>query len=133
MNSSPLCTAITPFQLGRSAFDAGVHRDANPYHPHEEGERRAEWEAGYNHAVGATVIQPEDNSYASDVYTELLVLARSFEERQYFSAAQELREMAARGPEQHRGMDHFSTQDVLTVASERLAEAARMAERQGLI
>ena len=121
--------APTPFQQGKSAFAAQASRDANPYHPHQDGDARAEWEAGYNHGVAASVIQPENNAYAPDVYTGLLVLARSFEEQQYFSAAQELRAMAVRGPEQHRGMDHFSTADVLHVASERLAEMARQAQR----
>ena len=121
--------AVTPFQQGKAAFSANAQRFDNPYHPHQDGDKRAEWEAGYNHGVATTVIQPESNEYALDVYTQLLVMARAFEEHQYFSAAEELRAMAARGPEQRKGLDHFSTPDVLQVASERLAEIARMAQR----
>ena len=122
---------VGAFQQGNVAFLANCGRDANPYNPKENGEARAEWEAGYNYGVAATVIQPKTNQYAPNVYTQLLVLARSFEEHQYFSAAEELRSMATRGPEQHKGLDNFSTPDVLKVASERLAELARMSELGG--
>lgn len=123
-------TAVTPFQQGKAAFSAGATRFDNPYHPHQDGDKRAEWEAGYNHGVANSVIQPETSEYASDVYTQLLVLARSFEENQYFSAAEELRAMAMRGPEQYKGIDQFSTSDLMRATSERLAELGRIAERE---
>ena len=77
-------------------------------------------------------MQPEHNQYASEVYAQLVATASSFRDYQLFSAADELEAMAARGPDQWRRLDQFSTADVMQAATQRLATLARLAEREGV-
>jgi hypothetical protein len=46
-----------------------------------------------------TFAQPEDNEFASEVFQELMALSASFRERCFFSIADELENLACRGPE----------------------------------
>lgn len=121
-----LVTPETPFQEGQAAFSMGIGRYYNPYMAPGRPAKELEWNAGFDYGFSEAVVQPENNTYTPEVYAELLALANSFESRQYISAAEELKRMAARGPEQHKGFEHISTRDVLKVASERLAEMSRM-------
>lgn len=120
----------TPFQQGKADFSAGVSRFDNPY-AREDGDAREEWEAGFDCGLRLAVAQPEDNTYVWEVYAQLLAMAASFRDYQYFSAADELEAIAARGPDQWRRLDQFSTADVMKAASERLAVLAAEAVRQG--
>jgi hypothetical protein len=44
-------------------------------------------------------VQPEDNEFAPQVFTELMALSASFRERQYFSIADDLEVIALGGPD----------------------------------
>lgn len=121
----------TPFQQGKADFSTGVSRFDNPF-VREEGDARTEWEAGFDYGLRQAVVQPEDNSYASEVYVQLVAMASAFRDYQLFSAADELEAMAVRGPDQWRRLDQFSTADVMQAATERLALLANEAVRRGI-
>ena len=121
----------TPFQQGKADFSTGVSRFDNPY-AREEGDARAEWEAGFDYGLRQSIVQPENNSYASEVYAQLVATASSFRDYKFFSAADELEAMAARGPDQWRSLDKFSTADVMQAATQRLALWANEAARRGI-
>lgn len=122
---------VTPFQQGKADFATKMSRFDNPY-AREEGDARAEWEAGFDYGLRQSIVQPEHNQYASEVYAQLVATASSFRDYQLFSAADELEAMAARGPDQWRRLDQFSTADVMQAATQRLATLARLAEREGV-
>lgn len=122
---------ITPFQQGKADFSTGVSRFDNPF-VREDEDARVEWEAGFDHGLRESIVQPENNSYALEVYTALLAMASSFRDYKCFSVADELEAIAARGPDQWRRLDQFSTADVMQAATQRLALLANEAARRGI-
>lgn len=127
-----LDTASTPkppsiFQQGMLAFEAKQRRHHNPFVGDGMELAFVEWDAGYSYAVSQNIEQPQHNAYATQVYVQVMTLAQSFEDNQYYVAASELRALASRGPSKHWGVDHFSSREVLGASSERVAEMERMA------
>ena len=73
--------------------------------------------------------QPESNGYAPEVFQELMALAASFIQRNYYAAGRELEQMAKRGPDRAFAFDDLTDYEVIELATRRMHLLAQKATR----